>query len=48
METVESYLSRRPMDADIDRGSVVQLGLQYLREADSEAERAAPAVPAVE
>ncbi len=48
METVESYLSRRPMDADIDRSAVVQLGLQYLREADSEAERAAPAVPAVE
>jgi hypothetical protein len=48
METVESYLSRRPMDADIDRSSVVQLGLHYLREADSEAERAAPAVPSVE
>ncbi|HET7621708.1 MAG TPA: metallophosphoesterase [Gemmatimonadaceae bacterium] len=48
METVESYLSRRPMDADLDRGAVVQLGLQYLREADSDAERAAPAVPAVE
>jgi DNA repair exonuclease SbcCD nuclease subunit len=48
METVESYLSRRPMDADLDRNAVVQLGLQYLREADSDAERAAPAVPAVE
>ncbi len=48
METVESYLSRRPMDADLDRSAVVQLGLQYLREADSDAERAAPAVPAVE
>ncbi len=48
LETVESYLSRRPMDADIDRGAVVQLGLHYLREADSEAERAAPEMPAVE
>ena len=48
LETVESYLSRRPMDADLDRSAVVQLGLQYLREADSDAEHAAPVVPAVE
>lgn len=48
LETVESYLSRRPMDADIDRAAVVRLGLQYLRDADSEAERAVPAGPAVE
>lgn len=45
LETVESYLSRRPMDADLDRAAVVRLGLQYLREADADAERAAPAVP---
>ena len=48
LETVESYLSRRPMDADVDRSAVVRLGLQYLRDADSEVERASPAVPAVE
>ena len=48
LETVESYLSRRPMDADLDRSAVVRLGLQYLRDADADAERAAPAVPAVE
>ena len=48
LETVESYLARRPMDADLDRAAVVRLGLQYLRDADSDAERASPAVPAVE
>jgi DNA repair protein SbcD/Mre11 len=49
LETVESYLSRRPMDADLDRAAIVKLGLQYLRDADSEADvnatRAAPVSP---
>jgi DNA repair exonuclease SbcCD nuclease subunit len=41
VETVESYLQRRPMDADLDRAALVELGLQYLREADA-AEHPAP------
>lgn len=46
-ETVESYLSRRPMDADLDRAALVRLGLQYLHEADAAAEQAAAAPPTV-
>jgi len=32
-ETVESYLSRRTLDSDVDRPELVRLGLQYLHEA---------------
>jgi hypothetical protein len=31
-ETVESYLGRRPLESDIDRGALVQLGVRYLEE----------------
>ena len=41
MELVESYLGRRVLDADLDRGALVQLGLQYLRDADAAADQAA-------
>lgn len=44
-ETVESYLSRRPMDADLDRGALVRLGVQYLQEADAAAEQTASSPP---
>lgn len=33
-ETVEQYLSKRPLEAGIDRAAMVALGLDYLREAD--------------
>jgi exonuclease SbcD len=45
-ETVESYLARRPIDADLDRAALVRLGLQYLHDADVAAEQAAAAPPA--
>ncbi len=45
VETVESYLQRRPLDAELDRSALVQLGLHYLREADA-AEHLASAPPA--
>lgn len=44
-ETVESYLMRRPMDADLDRGALVRLGVQYLSEADAAAEQATTSPP---
>ena len=44
-ETVESYLARRPIDADLDRAALVRLGLQYLHDADAAAEQAAAAPP---
>ncbi|HJU89059.1 MAG TPA: metallophosphoesterase [Gemmatimonadaceae bacterium] len=31
-EMVEGYLSKRPLESDIDRGALVQLGLHYLDE----------------
>jgi DNA repair protein SbcD/Mre11 len=34
VETVTSYLQRRPLDAELDRNALVQLGLEYLRQAD--------------
>jgi len=45
-ETVESYLARRPLDADVDRGALVALGLEYLREVDAAAERGGSPGPA--
>ncbi|HEU4563941.1 MAG TPA: metallophosphoesterase [Gemmatimonadaceae bacterium] len=42
-ELVELYLNRRPIENDLDRAALVQLGLHYLREADA-AEQAAAAV----
>lgn len=39
-EIVEGYLSRRPLDADLDRAALVALGLQYLADADAESEQA--------
>lgn len=44
-ETVESYLVRRPMDADLDRAALVRLGVQYLQEADAAADQAAASPP---
>jgi DNA repair exonuclease SbcCD nuclease subunit len=44
MQTVESYLSRRMMSTDIDRAALVQLGLQYLREADAASDHPSPAI----
>jgi DNA repair protein SbcD/Mre11 len=44
-ETVEHYLSRRPLDSGVDRAALVSLGLQYLQEADAAAQ-AAGAQPA--
>jgi hypothetical protein len=41
MELVESYLGRRVLDADLDRAALVQLGVQYLRDADADADQAA-------
>jgi exonuclease SbcD len=45
LETVEAYLSRRPLDADLDRAALVQLGVQYLKEADAAADQAAAGPP---
>ncbi|HKV52114.1 MAG TPA: metallophosphoesterase [Gemmatimonadaceae bacterium] len=39
-EIVETYLSRRPLDADVDRASLVSLGLEYLDAADVASEQA--------
>lgn len=44
VETVQSYLERRPLDAEIDRAALVDLGLQYLNEANA-VERTASALP---
>jgi DNA repair exonuclease SbcCD nuclease subunit len=33
-ETVESYLSKRNLEPNIDRGALIELGLHYLQEAD--------------
>jgi hypothetical protein len=37
---VETYLSRRPIDADVDRAALVTLGLEYLDAADAASEQA--------
>ncbi len=34
VETVSAYLQRRPLDAELDRSALVQLGLEYLKQAD--------------
>ena len=39
-EMVETYLSRRPLDADVDRAALVTLGLEYLDAADAASEQA--------
>ena len=41
-ELVEIYLSRRPLESDLERDALVQLGLHYLREADAAEQAAAP------
>lgn len=41
-ELVELYLNRRPIENDLDRAALVQLGLHYLREADAAEQAAAP------
>jgi DNA repair exonuclease SbcCD nuclease subunit len=44
VEMVTAYLQKRPLDEELDRSALVQLGLEYLKQAD-EAEVAAAAVP---
>ena len=44
VEMVTSYLQKRPLDEELDRTALVQLGLEYLKQAD-EAEAAAAAAP---
>ena len=39
-EMVEGYLSRRVLDADLDRAELVALGLEYLTQADAIADQA--------
>jgi len=34
VETVTSYLQRRPLDEELDRAALVKLGLEYLKQAD--------------
>ncbi|HJU64546.1 MAG TPA: metallophosphoesterase [Gemmatimonadaceae bacterium] len=46
LETVEGYLSRRPLDGEIDRDALVRLGLQYLQEAAAVEQAATSPVPA--
>lgn len=45
-ETVETYLARRPLDADLDRPALIRLGLDYLREVDAVVERGGQPEPA--
>lgn len=50
-EMVETYLTRRPLDADLDRAALVSLGLEYLDAADVASEQAwgpAAAAPAAD
>jgi DNA repair exonuclease SbcCD nuclease subunit len=42
-ETLRDYLSRRPLDADVDRTTFVELGARYLEEASATAEASAEA-----
>lgn len=44
-ETVASYLGRRELDPDVDRAALVALGVRYLDDADSAAERSAAPPP---
>jgi exonuclease SbcD len=44
-ETVEHYLTRRPLEAGIDRAALVALGLRYLQEADDAIQEAGAAPP---
>ncbi|MDQ2930396.1 MAG: DNA repair exonuclease [Gemmatimonadota bacterium] len=44
VETVTAYLQRRPLDEELDRAALVQLGLEYLKQAD-EVEAASAAAP---
>jgi DNA repair protein SbcD/Mre11 len=44
VETVTAYLQRRPLDEELDRAALVQLGLEYLKQAD-DVDAAAAAVP---
>jgi exonuclease SbcD len=44
VETVTSYLQRRPLDEELDRAALVKLGLEYLKQAD-DIDAAASAVP---
>lgn len=44
VETVTAYLQRRPLDEELDRASLVHLGLDYLKQAD-DMDAAAAAVP---
>jgi exonuclease SbcD len=44
VETVTAYLQRRPLDEELDRAALVQLGLEYLKQAD-DLEAAAAAAP---
>jgi hypothetical protein len=37
-ETVESYLTKRPMEPGLDRATIVALGLSYLSQADASSE----------
>ncbi|HEX5436264.1 MAG TPA: DNA repair exonuclease [Gemmatimonadaceae bacterium] len=43
-ELVRMYLGRRPLEGDVDRAALVELGAHYLREADAAAQAAAPVV----
>jgi DNA repair protein SbcD/Mre11 len=46
-ETVESYLGKRSLEPDVDRPALIQLGMQYLQDADAAASVAsAGAAPA--
>ena len=40
----QSYLQRRPLDDELDRGALVKLGLEYLKQAD-DMDAAAAAAP---
>lgn len=44
VETVTAYLQRRPLDEELDRAALVQLGLEYLKQAD-DVDAASAAVP---
>jgi hypothetical protein len=44
VEMVTSYLQKRTLDEELDRAALVQLGLEYLKQAD-DLEAAAAAAP---
>ena len=39
-ETVQEFLEHRPLDADLDRGEFVRLGVEYVAHVDADGERA--------